>query len=301
MDNIVLSRKVSQALSQNKPVLALESSILSQGMPYPDNYTFAKKAENLCSVAKVTPATIAILDGVVFVGLSEKQLKFVCEEKNIKKVSRREIGLAIAKRWNCSTTVSSTIHIAHSCGIKVFSTGGIGGVHRNQSSSFDISQDIRALSETPLVVITAGPKAILNINKTVEHLETHGITSVGYKTEEYPSFFSSTSGVFGLERVNSVDEIVELYRANIASNLFSSVLVSNPLPKKDEIPFDTINTLIQDSCIKAKNKRIKGKDLTPFLLKEIVKLTSGKSLEVNVRLALNNIELAIKILKNLFD
>ena len=223
MDNVVLSKKVSQALLQRKPVLALESSILSQGMPYPESYEFAKEAESLCHKSKITPAIIAILKGVVYVGLSEEQLKFICRENSIKKVSKRELGVAIVKKWNCSTTVSSTLYIAHACGIKVFSTGGIGGVHRGQPSSFDISQDIKSLSETPLIVITAGPKAVLDINKTVEHLETNEITSLGYKTSEYPSFYSINSGVFGLEKIESVNEIVKTYLNNKAFGLPSSV------------------------------------------------------------------------------
>lgn len=299
MDNIVLSERVSRALLQKKPVLALESSILSQGMPYPENFAFAKKAESLCDKSKVTPATIAILNGVIHVGLNKEQLKFICKETSVKKVSRREIGIAIAKKWNCSTTVSSTLHIAHACGIKVFSTGGIGGVHRNPSSSFDISQDIKSLSEIPLVVITAGPKAILDINKTVEQLETSGITSLGYKTNEYPSFYSIKSGIFGLEKVENVKEIVEIYLNNNASGLRSSILVSNPPQKKHEIPFNTINKIIYNACKKANDKKIIGKDLTPFLLKEIVKLTKGKSLRANVNLALNNIKLGIKVLNEM--
>jgi len=300
MDNIVLSKEVSRAILQKKPVLALESSILAQGMPYPESYKFAKKAESLCRKSKITPATIAILRGVVYVGLNREQLSFVCKEKSIKKVSKRELGLAIVKKWNCSTTVSSTLYIAHACGIRVFSTGGIGGVHRGQSSSFDISQDIKSLSKTPLIVITAGPKAILDINKTVEHLETNGVTSLGYKTDEYPSFYSIKSGVFGLEKVDNVNEIVKTYLSNKSFGLSSSVLVSNPIPKKHEIPFDKITKVIYAACKKAKDKNITGKNLTPFLLEEVLTLTKGKSLKVNVHLALNNIKLGIKILNKLF-
>lgn len=300
MNNVVLSEKVNDALLKNRPVLALESSILSQGMPYPESYDFAKKAESLCKKSKVTPATIAILDGVVHVGLSEKQLEFVCSDKSMKKVSRREISLAITKKWNCSTTVSSTLHIAHNCGIKVFSTGGIGGVHRNQALSFDVSQDIKSLSETPLIVITAGPKAILDIHKTVELLETNEITSIGYKTDEYPSFYSINSGIFGLEKVETVDEIVELYLNHKLSRLQSSILVSNPVPKEFEIPFGEIETIVYDACEIAKKRKIDGKNLTPFLLDKIVMLTNGKSLKVNVRLALNNIKLGINVLNQLF-
>ena len=300
MDNIVLSKKVSQAILQRKPVLALESSILSQGMPYPESYEFAKEAENLCYKSKITPAIIAILKGIVYVGLSKEQLKFICRDSSIKKVSKRELGVAVVKKWNCSTTVSSTLYIAHACGIKVFSTGGIGGVHRGHSSSFDISQDIKSLSETPLIVITAGPKAVLDINKTVEHLETNGITSLGYKTDEYPSFYSIKSGIFGLEKIDSVNEIVKTYLNNKAFGLPSSILVSNPIPKKHEIPFNEITKVVYTACRRANVKKITGKDLTPFLLEEVVKLTKGKSLKVNIHLALNNIKLGIKVLNRLF-
>jgi pseudouridine-5'-phosphate glycosidase len=301
MNNIILSEKVKNALSKNLPVLALESSILAQGMPYPESYAFAKRAENLCNKSNVTPATIAILNGIIHVGLENKQLKFVCKDESIKKISKRELGLALSQKWNCSTTVSSSLHIANLCGIKVFSTGGIGGVHRGYSSNHDVSQDINALSENPIIVITAGPKAVLNINKTVEVLESNGVTSIGYKTDEYPSFYSVNSGVFGLERINSAKEIVDVYLNNLNLGLSSSILVSNPIPKAYEVSFDKINTIVFNACEKAKQEKIKGKELTPFLLKEVSLLTDGKSLEVNICLALNNIQLGIRVLKELFE
>ena len=298
MKNVVLSDKVKKALKNRLPVLALESSILSQGMPYPKSLDFAKKAESLCLEAGVVPATIAILKGTIHVGLGERQIKEICEKETVKKISMRELGLAITKKWDGSTTVSSTIQIAHGCGINVFATGGIGGVHKNPPDFYDISQDILALSTKPIIVITAGPKAILDIEKTIEALETHSVTTLGYKTKEMPSFYSRKSNYFGLQQVDNTEDIYETYKNNIKTGLVSSTLVCNPIPKKHEIPNSEIKKIIDRACVTAKNKNVFGKELTPFLLGEIVKKTKGKSLKANIALALNNISLGIRILSH---
>jgi pseudouridine-5'-phosphate glycosidase len=299
MNNVVLSDKVKKALNNQLPILALESSILSQGMPYPNSLEFAKKAESLCLEAKVVPATIAILKGVIHVGLEENQLREICEKETIKKISLRELGVAVSKKWDGSTTVSSTIQIAHGCGIKVFATGGIGGVHKTPPDYYDISQDILALSNKPIIVITAGPKAILDIEKTIEALETASVTLLGYKTKEVPSFYSIKSNCFDLHQVDSAREISEIYTKNIEVGLSSSTLVCNPIPKKHEIPANEIKEIIELACTTAKNRNVFGKRLTPFLLNEIVKKTRGKSLSANIELALNNISLGIDILSYL--
>lgn len=298
MKNVVLSDKVKKALKNRLPVLALESSILSQGMPYPKSLDFAKKAESLCLEAGVVPATIAILKGTIHVGLGERQIKEICEKETVKKISMRELGLAITKKWDGSTTVSSTIQIAHGCGINVFATGGIGGVHKSPPDFYDISQDILALSTKPIIVITAGPKAILDIEKTIEALETNSVTTLGYKTKEMPSFYSSKSNYFGLQQVDNTEDIYETYKNNIKTGLVSSTLVCNPIPKKHEIPNAEIKKIIDRACVTAKNKNVFGKELTPFLLDEIVKKTKGKSLKANIALALNNISLGIRILSH---
>ena len=298
MKNVVLSEKVKNALKNRLPVLALESSILSQGMPYPKSLDFAKKAQSLCLEAGVVPATIAILKGTIHVGLGERQIKEICEKETVKKISMRELGLAITKKWDGSTTVSSTIQIAHGCGINVFATGGIGGVHKSPPDFYDISQDILALSTKPIIVITAGPKAILDIEKTIEALETHSVTTLGYKTKEMPSFYSRKSNYFGLQQVDNTEDVYETYKNNIKTGLVSSTLVCNPIPKKHEIPNSEIKKIIDRACVTAKNKNVFGKELTPFLLGEIVKKTEGKSLKANIALALNNISLGIRILSH---
>ena len=298
MNNVVLSEKVKKALKNQLPILALESSILSQGMPYPNSLDFAKRAENLCLEAGVVPATVAILKGVIHVGLDNGQLKEICEKETVKKISMRELGLAVTKKWDGSTTVSSTLQIAHSCGINVFATGGIGGVHKSPPDYYDISQDILALSNKPVIVITAGPKAILDIEKTVEALETYSVTMLGYKTKEVPCFYSRKSNCFELQQVNNAKEVSEIYKNNIELGLTSSTLVCNPIPKKYEIPVGEIKEIIDLACATAKKRNVLGKELTPFLLSEIVKETEGKSLKANINLALNNISLGIDVLSH---
>ena len=189
------SKEVQKHKNHNLPILALESTILAHGMPYPDNFNFALKAENLCRENGVAPATIAIIKGVVHIGLEREDLVFITNSKTIKKVSQREIGTAIIKKWTGATTVSATVKLASSANIPVFSTGGIGGVHKNADLSLDISEDLSALSKTPLIVISAGAKAILDLEKTVEVLETLGVTVLGFNTNEFPAFYSQNSGI----------------------------------------------------------------------------------------------------------
>ena len=292
---IKYSKNVKTALSEGRPVLALESTIIAHGMPFPQNLIFAKQAESLCKSFDVVPATIAIMGGEVCVGLTKRQLEKLAEDHSFKKISRREIGQAIAGGWNGATTVSSTMHIAQRSNISVFSTGGIGGVHRGAEVSFDISQDLKALAEIPMVVVSAGAKAILDLPKTVELLETLGVSILGYKVDELPAFYSRNSGCFGLDVSNSASSIVKIQNARLFAGLKTALLIANPVPKEDEIPSHKINKIIKTSCLAAKEKMIKGKELTPFLLKEIVKETKGESLKTNISLAINNVELGAKI------
>ncbi|MBT3502850.1 MAG: pseudouridine-5'-phosphate glycosidase [Candidatus Marinimicrobia bacterium] len=296
---IKLSKDVQLALELGQPILVLESTIIAHGMPYPDNLEFAKRGERLCKENNVIPATIAIINGEIFVGLENDQLTFIAENDSVKKVSRRELGIAVSEKWNGATTVSSTMHIAHQAGLPIFSTGGIGGVHRGVEFSFDISQDLTALATIPMVVISAGAKAILDLSKTLEMMETLGITVVGYHTNELPAFYSRSSGIFGIHSVSSSQNIANIYKENIAMALSNSVLVVNPVPEKDEIPTHEIKSIIETACETALNLGIAGKKLTPFLLKEIVEQTAGRSLKTNKALALNNIKLGIEIAKKL--
>ena len=293
------STEVQRAKNSGLPILALESTIISHGMPYPDNVEFALKAESICKQRGVVPATIAVVSGECRVGLEKAQIEFIAKDMSIKKVSRRELGIAISKKWSGGTTVSATMHIAHQSGISIFSTGGIGGVHRGAELSFDVSEDLTALGSIPMVVVSAGAKAILDLPKTLEMLETLGIPVLGFETNEFPAFYSRHSGLCDLFRIESPGDAAHIYRKNMEAGLSASTLVVNPIPKKDEIPGDEIEKIIDGAIHEAQEKQISGKELTPFLLKEIVKKTDGRSLDANKALALNNIQLGIRIAKKL--
>jgi len=293
------SRDVQRALETEQPVLALESTIIAHGMPFPDNLEFAQEGELLCRDQGVIPAMIAIINGEIHVGLEKDLLIFIAENDSVRKTSRRELGIAISEKWHGATTVSSTMHIAHQLGISVFATGGIGGAHRGAEHSFDVSQDLLALAEIPMVVVSAGAKAILDLPKTIEMMEALGITILGYKTGEFPAFYSRESGVSGIHSVDSGHEIANVYKANISSGIYSAVLVANPVPEKDEIPRQEIESVIDRACKSAKKLNIIGKNLTPYLLKEIEEKTGGSSLKTNKLLALNNISLGINIVKEM--
>ena len=296
---IHFSTEVESSLIEGKPVLALESTIIAHGMPHPDNIEFALKAESICRQQGVVPATIAVVKGECCVGLERAQIESIAKDAFTKKVSRRELGIAIAKRWSGGTTVSAAMHIAHQSGLSVFSTGGIGGVHRGAEKTFDVSQDLIALSQIPMVVVSAGAKAVLDLPKTLEALETLGIPVLGFETNEFPAFYSRNSGLCGLLCIESPGEAARVFRKNMEAGLSASTLVVNPVPEKDEIPDNEIENIICGSIKYAREKKIKGKDLTPFLLKEIVKKTDGRSLETNKALAINNVNLGIQISKEL--
>ena len=290
-----LSKQVKDAINNNKPVLALESTIVASGMPYPKNLDFYDKAVAVCSGLGVVPATVAIINGEICVGLSRAQLEHIATSKSVQKVSKREMGICLHKKLSGATTVSSTSHIAHHAGIRVFSTGGIGGVHRGYNDTMDMSQDLLSLQKTPIVVVSSGVKSFLNVEKTVEALETMGVTKIGYKTNRFPLFYTASSNIGLSHSVKEVGEVVGIYKKNISCHIKSSVLVLNPVPKKHEIPSDTINTIISKSIIKMKKLGVVGKKTTPFLLSEISKQTKNKSLNTNIALALNNIQLGAKI------
>jgi len=296
---IRFSAEVESSLVAGMPVLALESTIIAHGMPHPDNVEFALESEFVCRQQGVVPATIAVIKGECCVGLEKAQIEFIAKDASTKKVSRRELGIAIAKKWSGGTTVSATMHIAHQSGLSVVSTGGIGGVHRGAEKTFVVSQDLISLSQIPMVVVSAGAKAVLDLPKTLEALETLGIPVLGFETNEFPAFYSRNSGLFGLLRIESPGEAAHVYRKNIETGLSMSTLIVNPVPEKDEIPDNEIENIICDAIKYAREKKIKGKDLTPFLLKEIVKKTDGRRLEPNKALAINNVNLGIQISKEL--
>jgi pseudouridine-5'-phosphate glycosidase len=290
-----LSKSVKNAINNNEPILALESTIIASGMPYPQNIEFQKKAENICNKLGVVAATIAIIKGVVHVGLGPKELNFIATNTSVKKISKREIGICLEKNISGATTVSSTSHLAHLVGIKVFSTGGIGGVHRGYKNSLDMSQDLFCLSQTPIVVVCSGVKSFLDVEKTIEALETFSVTTVGYKTTSFPLFYSSKSKNELQYSFKTVDGLVGVYKENINNKLKNSLLVLNPVPKTDEIPEIEIKDIVSKSISEMENLGIIGNKTTPFLLKKIAEKTKNKSLTTNISLALNNIKLGAKI------
>ena len=293
------SKGVESAKNKLKPVLALESTIIAHGMPFPQNLDFALEAESICKSLGVTPATVAIIDGTVCVGLEKEELDLISRSKDIKKVSMRELGLATSLGWSGATTVSSTMHIAKRSNIEVFATGGIGGVHRDVGQSFDISQDLAALSRISMVVVSAGAKSILDLPKTVELLETLGVCTVGFKTSEFPSFYSRRSGIKEITKVNSVEKVSEIFLNNCFLNTLGATLVLNPAPAESEIPLEIMDPIIHSAVAELNKRRVEGKMVTPFLLSYIHEKTKGKSLDVNISLALNNVQLGAKIAKRL--
>ncbi|MCJ7802652.1 MAG: pseudouridine-5'-phosphate glycosidase [Candidatus Marinimicrobia bacterium] len=294
-----INPEVEAALSKKQSVLALESTIIAHGMPYPENIKFARQAETLTRKHGVTPATIAIINGKINVGLNDNQLEILASSKNVEKIAVRDIAFTVAQKLTGATTVSATMHLAHLAGIDVFATGGIGGVHRNAETTFDISQDLIELSRTPMIVVSAGVKAILDIPKTLEYLETLAVPVIGYQTNEFPAFYSCTSNCKIVNRCNTPIEIAELFKAHKDFKSQSAILVANPAPESDEIPQKIINKYINTAIAECSEKNIMGKNVTPFLLKRIVELSNGKSLKTNIALALNNVKLGSQIAKQL--
>lgn len=296
-----MAPEVENDLSNNLPVLALESTIIAHGMPYPENIDFARQAEALVCKHGVVPATIAIINGKVHIGLDDEQLDILAGSKNVEKVAVRDIAYAITQKLTGATTVSATMRLARLAGIDVFATGGIGGVHRNAENTFDISQDLIELSRTPMIVVSAGAKAILDIPKTIEYLETSSVPVVGYRTHAFPAFYSRNSGCAIPARCDSPDEIANIYKAQRALELQSALLVANPVPKSAEISNNIIDSYIEVALAECAEKKVVGKKVTPFLLKKIVELSDGKSLKTNIALALNNVTLGAQIALNLSE
>ncbi len=287
--------EIRQALAQNKPVVALESTIISHGMPYPENIKTAKELEGIVRENGAVPATIAILNGRMKVGLSDSDLEFLATSKDIKKASRRDIPYLISQKLHGATTVAATMIIARLAGIKVFVTGGIGGVHRGASETFDISADLQELTKTDVAVVCAGPKAILDIGLTLEYLETHGVPVVGFNTNEMPAFYTRKSGFLVNIRLDSEKEIAELLKAKWELGLQGGVVIANPIPEEFEMDHVLINNAIEKALIQAEESNITGKKITPFLLDAIKEITKGKSLTSNIELVKTNARVGSKI------
>lgn len=293
-----ISDEVQKALENNIPVVALESTIISHGMPYPKNAETAYTCEQIIRDLGCVPATIAIIKGVLCVGLSKDEIEYVAKEgKNVIKTSRRDIPVLVASKADGATTVAATMYIASLAGIKIFATGGIGGVHRGAELSMDISADLDELQTTSVAVVCAGAKAILDLEKTLEYLETKGVPVVGYQTKSLPAFYTRTSKYEVNYRMDSPLEIAKMLKAKWDLGLNGGVLIANPIPEEYSLDENIMNKAI-DKAIELMNEAgIKGKEQTPFLLKTIVELTGGESLESNIKLVYNNCKLAAMIAK----
>ena len=290
-----INQEVQTALDQKQAVVALESTIISHGMPYPQNVEMAKKVEDIIRQAGAVPATIAIMDGKIKVGLDPEDLERLASEGNVAKVSRRDMAKVLASGGLGATTVATTMMGAHMAGIKVFVTGGIGGVHRGVEDTMDISADLEELAHTPVTVVCAGAKAILDLPRTLEYLETKGVPVIGYQTDKLPAFYTSTSDYQLNARADSAQEIASIMDYSDQLDLPGGILVTNPIPKETEIPHETIDTIIDQALAEAKAQGISGKDTTPFLLAKIVELTDGASLDTNIALVYNNARVGAEI------
>lgn len=291
-----IGAEVKQALANNLPVVALESTIISHGMPYPKNMETALKVEQIVRDNHAIPATIAIINGKLKAGLSKNEIEFLAKEgRAVIKTSRRDIPFLVSKKLNGATTVASTMIIAQMAGIKIFATGGIGGVHRGAAESFDISADLQELAHTNVAVICAGAKAILDLNLTLEYLETNGVPVIGYQTSELPAFYTRESGLKVDYQLNSPQEIADFLHSKWTLNLDGGVVIANPIPEAYQMDYQQMMTTIEKALLEAKKLGIKGKESTPFLLEKIAHLTGGESLESNIKLVYNNAELAAKI------
>lgn len=296
---IYINPEVEEAIKNNVPVVALESTIISHGMPYPKNVQTALKVEAEIRKLGAIPATIGIIDGQPIVGMSPDQIEEFGKRQGVIKVSRRDLPVVYAKKLWGATTVSATMILAHQAGIEVFVTGGIGGVHKEAQQTMDISCDLQELAKTDVTVVCAGAKAILDLPLTLEYLETMGVPVLGYQTEELPAFYSQTSGLKVDYQVDSPEEIAQIIYEKRSNHLGGGILITNPIPKEYNIEHKIIDAAIAKALADMKKEGIKGKECTPFLLKRVVEITGGFSLQANIALVLNNARLGANIAKEL--
>ena len=294
---MIISKEVQEALENNKPVVALESTIISHGMPYPKNVQTAYQVEEEIRKNGGIPATIGIIDGEPVIGMSKEQIEEFGKKKGVKKASRRDLPIIFAnKEWG-ATTVAATMILANMAGIEVFVTGGVGGAHRGAEKNFDISADLEELGKTNVTVVSAGVKAILDLNLTLEILETKGVPVLSYQTDEFADFYTRHSGIKMENVVNSPLEVAKIIKAKRDNKLDGGILVANPIPEEFAMDPDVINAAIEKALKMADEAHVKGKEITPFLLKTIVELTGGDSLESNIKLVLNNAAVGAEIIK----
>ena len=290
-----IAPEVQKALEEGKPVVALESTIISHGMPYPKNVETALLVEQTIRDNGAVPATIAIIGGRLKAGLSRDEIEYLGKTgRGVAKASRRDLPALVARGADGATTVTTTMIIAHMAGIKIFATGGIGGVHRGAETTMDISADLEELAQTPVMVVCAGAKSILDLGLTLEYLETHGVPVIGYGTEELPAFYTRHSGFAVDYRVDSPEELAAMFAAQRGLGYAGGMLVTNPIPEEYSMDKSVIDAAIETALAEAKANGIHGKETTPFLLAKVVELTGGNSLESNIQLVLNNARLAAK-------
>ena len=291
--------EVRQAVAENRPVVALESTILSHGMPYPENLSFARQADAIIRAEGAVPATMALIGGRVKAGLTEDELELLCRAQDVGKVSRRDMATYIATKRNGATTVATTMICAAMAGVRVFATGGIGGVHRHGEVTMDVSADLQELAHTPVAVVCAGAKQILDIGRTLEYLETMGVPVIGYRTAEFPAFYCRSSG-FPLDYAAQDEaEIAAIIHAKRAMGLAGGVLIGNPIPEEYGMDNAYMEGIIEEALAAAEAEGVRGKNITPFLLARVKELTGGSSFDSNVHLALNNAQVAARISKEL--
>ena len=299
LDNYIdIKPEISNALKKKLPIVALESTIISHGMPYPKNIETAIMVEETVRANDAIPATIAIIKGRIKVGLTRDEIDFLATNDEVQKVSRRDLAVAVAQKTSGSTTVASTMIIASLAKIAVFATGGIGGVHRGAENTLDVSADLEELSKTNVCVVCAGAKAILDIGLTLEYLETKGVPVIGYKTSDLPAFYSTKSGFKVDYRIDSAADIAQILKTKWDLSIDGGVLVTIPIPEEFELTLDVMNKAINEAITQADSENIIGKDITPYLLSKVNELTHGESLEANMKLIKNNAALAAKIASN---
>jgi pseudouridylate synthase len=295
MNNVVVHPEVKEAIKNGKPVVALESTIISHGMPYPENVQMARKVEHLIRKEGVTPATIAILDGVIKVGLSDEEIELLAKAKDVVKVSKRDFGYVCSQKKMGATTVSATMIAAKMAGISIFATGGIGGVHRGAETTMDISRDLEELASVEVCVVCAGAKSILDLELTLEYLETKGVEVIGYQTDELPAFYTRKSGFPVTYRLDTPEEVAALLHSKWKMGITSGVVLANPIPMESEIAYEVIQNAIEEALLQAKNEGIQGKETTPYLLAKVKEITRGKSLQANLALVYHNATVAAKV------
>ncbi len=287
--------EIQAALAEGRPVVALESTILSHGMPYPENLEFSHKVEEIIRAEGAIPATTAIIGGKLKVGLNSEELELMCRAENVGKVSRRDVAVYLSEGLTGATTVATTMMIAELAGIRVFATGGIGGVHRGAETTMDISADLQELAHTSVAVVCAGAKSLLDIPKTLEYLETMGVPVLGMGTEDFPAFYCRRSGCKVDRRIDTVEEMARILHTKWDAGIQGGVVIGNPIPKEYELDFDEMEKVINRALEAAKAEGIHGKDTTPFLLAHIKDYTKGVSLASNLQLAYNNARTAARI------